>query len=60
CSTKAEQAGMRVLPKPNKQGCVFYQSRTSRDACSTKAEQAGEAKVVPSPRRVFDMASFAC
>ncbi|MGB0388423.1 MAG: hypothetical protein ACPGWR_26695, partial [Ardenticatenaceae bacterium] len=34
-----EQAGMRVLPM-NKQGCVFYQRRTSRDACQSH-EQAG-------------------
>ncbi|MGB0386051.1 MAG: hypothetical protein ACPGWR_14690, partial [Ardenticatenaceae bacterium] len=26
CSTEDEQAGMRVLPKMNKQGCVFYRS----------------------------------
>ncbi|MGB0384858.1 MAG: hypothetical protein ACPGWR_08560 [Ardenticatenaceae bacterium] len=24
CSTSCEQAGMRVLPLVNKQGCVFY------------------------------------
>ncbi|MGB0385229.1 MAG: hypothetical protein ACPGWR_10430, partial [Ardenticatenaceae bacterium] len=24
CSTTCEQAGMRVLPPANKQGCVFY------------------------------------
>ncbi|MGB0387926.1 MAG: hypothetical protein ACPGWR_24175 [Ardenticatenaceae bacterium] len=32
---------MRVLPRMNKQGCLFYPKRTSKDACSTQNEQAG-------------------
>ncbi|MGB0386993.1 MAG: hypothetical protein ACPGWR_19430 [Ardenticatenaceae bacterium] len=57
CSTKSEQAGMRVLPNRNKQGCVFYQIGTSRDACSTKSEQAGMRVLPVAPEQGHDTCS---